>query len=218
VRVLLVEDEVRIIQEVREYLVRAGYVVETCTDGEEGWFRGETEDFDAIILDLGLPKLDGLSVMKRLRRAGVSTPILCLTARGSWMERVEGIDAGADDYLPKPFHPEELLARLGAIMRRSERHPSHVLEAGTISIDTRRMSVMMQGAPVELSPLEYRLLRYLVHNKGRIVSQVEIEEHIYSSEQEPDSNAIEALVKRIRRKIGADTIVTRRGYGYLVEG
>ena len=216
-RVLLVEDEVRIVDEVREQLARAGYVVEACHDGEEGWFRGETEEFDAIILDLGLPRLDGLSVMKRLRRAGIRTPILCLTARGSWMERVEGIDAGADDYLPKPFHVEELLARLNAIMRRSERHPSHVLEAGPISIDTRRMTVTMQGGTIELSPLEFRLLRYLVHNKGRIVSQVEIEEHIYASDQEPDSNAIEALVKRIRRKIGPDTIQTRRGYGYLVE-
>ncbi|MHB2165366.1 response regulator transcription factor [Alsobacter sp. R-9] len=218
-RILLIEDETRIVAELSDCLSRAGYVVETASDGEEGWFRGETEEFDAIVLDLGLPKLDGISVARRLRRAGVPTPILMLTARGSWMERVEGIDAGADDYLPKPFHAEELMARLGAILRRSAaRHPSHVLEAGAIRVDTRRMSVTLDGNGVELSPLEYRLLRYLVHNKGRMVSQVELEEHIYSSEQEPDSNAIEALVKRIRRKIGAEAIVTRRGYGYIVEG
>ncbi len=216
-RVLLVEDEARIVAEVCECLQRAGYVVETAADGEDGWFRGETEEFDAIVLDLGLPKLDGLSVARRLRRAGVATPILMLTARGSWMERVEGIDAGADDYLPKPFHAEELLARVGAILRRSARHPSHVLEAGPIRVDTRRMAVTLEGATVELSPLEYRLLRYLVHNKGRMVSQVELEEHIYASEQEPDSNAVEALIKRIRRKIGPDAIQTRRGYGYIVE-
>jgi DNA-binding response OmpR family regulator len=216
-RVLLVEDEPGIVAEVSECLGRAGYVVETAGDGEDGWFRGETEDFDAIVLDLGLPKLDGLSVARRLRRAGVATPILMLTARGSWMERVEGIDAGADDYLPKPFHVEELLARVGAIMRRSARHPSHVLEAGAIRVDTRRMSVTLEGVTVELSPLEYRLLRYLVHNKGRMVSQTELEEHIYASEQEPDSNAVEALIKRIRRKIGGEAIQTRRGYGYIVE-
>ncbi|MCZ8097904.1 MAG: response regulator transcription factor [Alsobacter sp.] len=216
-RVLLVEDEPGIVAEVSECLGRAGYVVETSGDGEDGWFRGETEDFDAIVLDLGLPKLDGLSVARRLRRAGVATPILMLTARGSWMERVEGIDAGADDYLPKPFHVEELLARVGAIMRRSARHPSHVLEAGAIRVDTRRMSVTLEGVTVELSPLEYRLLRYLVHNKGRMVSQTELEEHIYASEQEPDSNAVEALIKRIRRKIGGEAIQTRRGYGYIVE-
>jgi two-component system OmpR family response regulator len=216
-RVLLVEDEPGIVAEVSECLGRAGYVVETSGDGEDGWFRGETEDFDAIVLDLGLPKLDGLSVARRLRRAGVATPILMLTARGSWMERVEGIDAGADDYLPKPFHVEELVARVGAIMRRSARHPSHVLEAGAIRVDTRRMSVTVQSVTVELSPLEYRLLRYLVHNKGRMVSQTELEEHIYASEQEPDSNAVEALIKRIRRKIGGEAIQTRRGYGYIVE-
>ena len=216
-RVLLVEDEAGIVAEVSDCLQRAGYVVETAGDGEDGWFRGETEEFDAIVLDLGLPKLDGLSVARRLRRAGVATPILMLTARGSWMERVEGIDAGADDYLPKPFHAEELVARVGAIMRRSARHPSHVLEAGAIRVDTRRMAVMLDGAPVELSPLEYRLLRYLVHNKGRMISQVELEEHIYSSEHEPDSNAVEALIKRLRRKIGPDAIQTRRGYGYIVE-
>jgi DNA-binding response OmpR family regulator len=216
-RVLLVEDEPGIVAEVSECLGRAGYVVETSGDGEDGWFRGETEDFDAIVLDLGLPKLDGLSVARRLRRAGVATPILMLTARDSWMERVEGIDAGADDYLPKPFHVEELVARVGAIMRRSARHPSHVLEAGAIRVDTRRMSVTVQSVTVELSPLEYRLLRYLVHNKGRMVSQTELEEHIYASEQEPDSNAVEALIKRIRRKIGGEAIQTRRGYGYIVE-
>ena len=217
-RVLVVEDEARIADDLVAGLTRAGYVAELSRDGEDAWFRGETEDFDAIVLDLGLPKLDGISVVKKLRAAKIATPILILTARGSWSERVEGIDAGADDYLPKPFHFEELLARLGAITRRSGGEATPVLEAADIRIDTRRLSVTAGGRTIDLTPLEFRALRYLVHHKGRVVSQGELGEHVYASEAEPDSNALEVLVGRLRRKLGAAAITTRRGYGYVVDG
>ena len=215
-QVLVAEDEERIAGDVAQALVRAGYVVEVTGDGEEGWFRAETEDYEAIVLDLGLPRLDGISIVKKLRAADIATPILILTARGSWMERVEGIDAGADDYLPKPFHDEELLARLGAIIRRSAGHTSPVVEAGPLRIDTRRSSVTLAGKPITLSSLEYRALRYLLHNKGRPVSQSELAEHVYGAESEPDSNALEVLVGRLRKKIGPEFIATRRGYGYFI--
>ncbi|MGO4872048.1 MAG: response regulator transcription factor [Roseiarcus sp.] len=216
-RVLVVEDEPRIAEGLVTGLTRAGYVVETARDGEEAWFKGETEDYDAIVLDLGLPKLDGLSVLRKLRAANIATPILVLTARGSWSERVEGIDAGADDYLPKPFQFEELLARLGAIMRRRAGQLTPILTVADLNIDTRRMSVTVGGRAVDLSPLEFRALRYLVHNQGRVVSQVELGEHVYSSEGEPDSNALEVLVGRLRKKLGVAAITTRRGYGYIVD-
>jgi DNA-binding response OmpR family regulator len=185
-------------------------------DGEEGWLRAETEDYEAIVLDLGLPQLDGISVVKKLRAAGVATPILILTARGSWMERVDGIDAGADDYLPKPFHHEELLARLAAIIRRSAGHSSPVVEAGRLRLDARRAVVTLDGGPVTLTALEFRALRYLLHNRGRPVPQGELAEHVYGAEAEPDSNALEVLIGRLRKKVGSDLIETRRGYGYVV--
>ena len=166
-RVLVVEDEKSIAAEIAATLASAGYVADVVRDGEEAWFRAETEDYDAIVLDLGLPRLDGMSVLKKLRTAEILTPVLILTARGSWMERVEGIDAGADDYLPKPFHHEELLARLGAIIRRSGGQASPIVESGPLRVDTRRATVTRDGKPVSLSSLEYRALRYLLHNKGR---------------------------------------------------
>ena len=215
-RVLVIEDEKTIAAEIAATLTNARYVVDVVYDGEEGWFRAETEDYEAIVLDLGLPRLDGISIVKKLRAADIATPILILTARGSWMERVEGIDAGADDYLPKPFHDEELLARLGAIIRRSAGHTSPVVEAGPLRIDTRRSSVTLAGKPITLSSLEYRALRYLLHNKGRPVSQSELAEHVYGAESEPDSNALEVLVGRLRKKIGPEFIATRRGYGYFI--
>ncbi|MFO1151906.1 MAG: response regulator transcription factor [Alsobacter sp.] len=217
-RVLIVEDDRQIAAEVAHALEGAGYVAEVSHDGEDAWFRAETQAFDAIVLDLGLPQLDGLSVLKRLRAADVSTPVLILTARGSWMERVDGIDAGADDYLTKPFHTEELLARLGAVLRRLAGRDTPVLKAGQITIDTRRMRVVVDGKPVPLSPLEYRLLRYLVHNSNRMVSKAELAEHVYSDDTEPDSNTLEVVVGRIRRKMGADLVRTQRGFGYIVEG
>jgi two-component system, OmpR family, response regulator len=216
-RVLVVEDEPSIAEDIAAALTRAGYVVDSTNDGEDAWFRGETEDYDGIVLDLGLPRLDGLSVLKRLRGAGVQTPILILTARGAWMERVAGIDAGADDYLGKPFHTEELIARIGAILRRSGGHATPVLRAGALAIDTRRMLAHLDGRELALTPLEFRALRYLVHHKSRVVSQGELSEHVYAQETEPDSNAIEVLIGRLRRKLGTELITTRRGYGYLVD-
>ena len=215
-RVLVVEDEKSIAAEIAATLVSAGYVADVVRDGEEAWFRAETEDYDAIVLDLGLPRLDGMSVLKKLRTAEILTPILILTARGSWMERVEGIDAGADDYLPKPFHHEELLARLGAIIRRSGGQASPIVESGPLRVDTRRATVTRDGKPVSLSSLEYRALRYLLHNKGRPVSQGDLAEHVYGAEAEPDSNALEVLIGRLRKKVGPELIATRRGYGYLI--
>ena len=217
-RLLVVEDEPAIAEDIATALARAGYVADMVHDGEQAWFRAETEDYDAIILDLGLPRLDGLSVLRRLRGAGVVTPVLILTARASWTERVAGIDAGADDYLGKPFHSEELLARIGAILRRAAGHATPVLEAGKLSMDTRRMLAHLDGRQLGLTPLEFRALRYLVHHKSRVVSQGELAGHVYAQEEEPDSNAIEVLIGRLRRKLGTEIITTRRGYGYLVEG
>jgi two-component system OmpR family response regulator len=215
-RVLLVEDEPAIARDIQHALVDTGYVVDIVRDGEEGWFRASTEDYDALILDLGLPKLDGLSVVRRLREGISTVPILVLTARGSWLQRVEGIDAGADDYLTKPFEMEELLARLAALLRRVGRHVTPLIEVGALRIDTRRLRVMLNGRAIELSPLEFRLLRYLAHNRDRVVAQSELVEHVYGSD-EPESNAVEALVARLRRKIGSETIGTRRGHGYIME-
>ncbi|MEJ1158355.1 response regulator transcription factor [Prosthecomicrobium sp. N25] len=215
-RILLVEDDPRLSADIGRTLETAGNLVEAVSDGEEAWYRGETEDYDAIVLDLGLPKLDGLSVLKRLREAGRKTPVLILTARGSWPERVEGIDAGADDYLPKPFRTEELLARLRAIVRRASGQASSVMRIGGLVLDERQMRVMRNGVPIALTPLEYRLFSHLARNRGRVVSQHELTEHVYSQDWERESNAIEVLVGRIRRKIGNDAIETRRGFGYIV--
>ncbi|HZT26493.1 MAG TPA: response regulator transcription factor [Pseudolabrys sp.] len=215
-RVLLVEDDRRIAADVAQALKAAGYVVETVQDGEEAWFRGDTEDYGAIVLDLGLPGMDGLAVLKRWRASGRHMPVLILTARGSWAERVDGIDAGADDYLPKPFRIEELLARLRSIVRRSAGHSSPVVTAGDITLDERQMRVSVRGVPVTLSPLEYRLVAYLLRHRGRVVSQHELDENVYGHGEEHDSNALEVLIGRVRKKLGSDLIETRRGFGYIV--
>lgn len=215
-RVLLVEDDRRIASDVARALEAAGYVPETVSDGEEAWFRGDTEDYGAIILDLGLPKMDGLSVLKRWRANGRSTPVLILTARGSWAERVDGIDAGADDYLPKPFRIEELLSRLRAIVRRSAGQASSVVTIGDISLDERQMKVSVRGVPVALSPLEYRVVAYLLLHRGRVVSHQELDENVYGNDEGHDSNALEVLIGRVRKKLGAELIETRRGFGYIV--
>jgi two-component system, OmpR family, response regulator len=215
-RVLLVEDDVRIAADVARTLQAAGYLVETTGDGEEAWFRGDTEDYGAVVLDLGLPGMDGLSVLKRWRAGGREMPVLILTARGSWAERVDGIDAGADDYLPKPFRNEELLARLRAIVRRSSGHASSVLMAGDLALDERQMKVSLRGVPVALSQLEYRLVAYLLHQRGRVVPQHELEENVYGLGSQHDSNALEVLVRRVRKKLGTDIIETRRGFGYTI--
>ena len=215
-RVLVVEDDRRIAADLVRALEAAGHVVEVARDGEDAWFLGDTEDYAAIILDLGLPGMDGLAVLKRWRQNDRATPVLILTARGSWAERVDGIDAGADDYLPKPFRMEELLARLRSIVRRSAGQASSVVRAGDITLDERQMKVSVRGIPVTLSPLEYRLAAYLLLHCGRVVSQQELSENIYGQDDAHDSNAIEVLVGRVRKKLGSDLIETRRGFGYLV--
>ena len=217
-RILVVEDDSRIAADLERALTAAGFVVEIAGDGEDAWFRGDTEDYAAIVLDLGLPSMDGLTVLKRWRNAKRNMPVLALTARGSWMERVEGIDAGADDYLPKPFRMEELIARLRSLVRRARGHASSIIEAGDLALDERRMRVSVAGVPIDLAPLEYRAVAYLLHNQNRVVTQSELNEHIHGSDDANDSNAIEALIARIRRKIGSDVIKTRRGYGYYIEG
>jgi len=214
-RILLVEDDDRIASDVARALKDAGYMVERATNGEDASFLAETENFAAVILDLGLPKQDGLTVLKDWRTQGLHVPVLILTARGSWSERVEGIDAGADDYLAKPFQIEELLARLRAILRRAAGRGSSVVTAGRVMLDERDMSIKVDGASIELSALEYRLVAYLMHRRGEVVTQSELVEQIYGSDHQ-SSNAIEVLVARIRKKIGSEVIETRRGFGYIV--
>ena len=215
-KILVVEDEPRIAADISAAFKAAGMAVDLVTDGEEAWFRGDTENYDAAVLDLGLPKLDGLTVLKRWRAGGRRFPVLVLTARGVWTERVEGINAGADDYLPKPFEMEELVARLRALLRRSTGQAAPVLTAGSLSLDTRQMQISLRGIPIALSPLEYRLLAFLMHHAGRVVPPTELAEHLYDSGNDRDPNAIEVIVARLRRKLGSEAIETRRGFGYLV--
>jgi len=214
-RVLLVEDDDKLAGDVARALERAGYVVQRARDGESAGFLGDTEDFAAVVLDLGLPRMDGLSVLKRWRRDGRKLPVLVLSARGSWTERVEGIDAGADDYLPKPFQIEELLARLRSVIRRSAGRPSSVATVGGLTLDERAKKVTLDGAPVELSPMEYRLLAYLMLRRGEVVTQQELVENVYGDDEQA-TNAVEVLVGRLRRKVGARWIETRRGFGYML--
>ena len=215
-RVLLVEDDPQIARSVSEALGAAGWTVDHTADGADAWFRGDTEDYAAVVLDLGLPGLDGLTILRRWRKSGRLMPVLILSARGSWSERVEGIDLGADDYIAKPFAVEELLARLRALVRRASGHATSVLEIGDVALDQRRMSVSVAGKPVALSPLEFRLLSYLMHNAGRVVPQAELGEQIHGDHGDRGSNAIEVIVGRIRRKLGVHIIETRRGFGYVV--
>lgn len=215
-RVLVVEDDQRIASDVSRTLEASGYVVQTVANGEDAWFLGDTEDYGAVVLDLGLPGMDGLAVLKRWRTNGRHMPVLILTARGSWAERVDGIDAGADDYLPKPFRMEELLARLRSIVRRSAGYGSSLITAGEITLDERQMKVTRRGVPITLSPLEYRLVAHLLRNRGRVVSPHELDENVYGHGEEHDSNTLEVLVGRVRKKLGADAIETRRGFGYLM--
>ncbi|UTD29383.1 response regulator transcription factor [Bradyrhizobium sp. WD16] len=215
-RLLLVEDDRRIAIDVRQALEAAGYIVDVVGDGEKAWFLGDTEDYGAVVLDLGLPGMDGLAVLKRWRANGREMPVLIVSARGSWIERVDGIDAGADDYLPKPFRIEELLARLRSIVRRSSGHASSQVSVGDITLDIRQMKVFRRGVPVTLSPLEFRLASYLLLRRGRVVSQQELSENLYGQDDAHESNAVEVLVGRVRKKLGNGLIETRRGFGYLV--
>jgi DNA-binding response OmpR family regulator len=216
-RVLVVEDEVAVADSVRMRLERSGFVVDVARDGEDGWFAGDTEDFSAVILDLGLPTMDGLTILKRWRKEGRSMPVIVLTARGSWKERVEGIDAGADDYLPKPFQLEELIARLHAVMRRTAGQASNVMTIGPVTVDSRRKVVTVEGASVDLTPLEFRLLSCLAFRSGAVVSAVDLLDHLYGQNHDKEVNVLEVLLGRLRRKIGAEVIGTRRGQGYYLK-
>lgn len=215
-RILIVEDEINIAHGLRDVLKASGFVPELAHDGEEGWFKGSTEEYAAVILDIGLPKLDGLSVLRNWRREGRAMPVLLLTAKGSWPERVDGIDSGADDYLVKPFHMEELMARLRALLRRSSEQNSTVMTCGGLSLDTRQMSVSVDSIPVKVTPLEFRLLSFLLHQVGQVATQEALATAIYFQDQEPDSNSIEVLVGRLRRKLKSDVLRTKRGFGYYL--
>ena len=216
-RILLAEDDERIARELSAALVAAGYLVEVERQGSEVQFKGDTEDFAAIVLDLGLPGLDGLSILKRWRADGRRMPVLILSARGTWAERVEGIDAGADDYLPKPFRTEEVLARLRSIVRRSAGQSAPVISIGSLVLDPRHVRVTRDGMPLNLTPQEYRLLSYLMHHAGRVVPHTELLEQLYAGDETRDVNVIEVLVGRVRRKVGFEVIETRRGFGYIVD-
>ncbi|GAB3515865.1 response regulator transcription factor [Pseudoxanthomonas daejeonensis] len=216
-RCLVVEDEPDIRADLARALESAGFSVDAVGDGESAWFQGDVEDYDAVILDLGLPRLDGLSVLRRWRGAGRAFPVIVVSARGDWTEKVEGIEAGADDYLAKPFQMGELVARVRGLVRRGAGKLSHTVVAGRLRLDTVRMSATFDGAPVRISPLEFRLLDHLAHQSGRAVSAGELAEHLYGVDGSGDANAIEAIVARLRRKFGNDLIRTRRGFGYLLE-
>lgn len=215
-RVLIAEDDSRIAETLAASLSKAGFGVERESDGEVAWFRGDTEPFDAIVLDLGLPQIDGLTILKRWRNAGRLTPVLILTARGQWEERVDGIEAGADDYVVKPFHVQEIVARLRALVRRANGLATSRIPFGKYVLDLRTMEVTQDGVPMDLTPQEFKLISYLVHRRGQVISQLEITEHIYNQDYERDSNAVEVLVARVRKRLGADVIKTRRGFGYAL--
>ena len=216
-RILIVEDEPEVAAHIERIVNNAGYLGELAGDGEDAWFLGDTEDYAAVILDLGLPKIDGISVLKRWRENDRQMPVIVLTARGSWKERVEGINAGADDYLGKPFQPEELIARLRSVLRRSAGQNSPELTAGPLTMDTRTMQVSVEGVPVTLSPLEYRALNTLMHHKGEVVPSAELYEHVFGT-GEPTSNKLEALMARLRKRLKVPVIETRRGIGYIIPG
>ena len=213
-RVLLVEDEPTLRAQLRAGLADAGYAVDDVGNGGDAHHLGANEPFDAVVLDLGLPVLDGLSVLKRWREAGRTMPVLILTARDSWHEKVAGIDAGADDYLAKPFHMEELLARVRALIRRAQGLASPLLQCGVIALDTRSGRVTLDGQPVNLTSHEFRLLAYLMHRPGSVVSRTELTEHLYAQDFDRDSNTIEVFIGRLRRKLPPQTIETVRGMGY----
>jgi two-component system, OmpR family, response regulator len=216
-RALIVEDEQKIAEDVVTSLTAAGFTVDVCSDGEQAWFLGDTEDFDVVVLDLGLPRLDGLTVLRRWREDGRDMPVIVLTAREGWSARVEGINHGADDYLTKPFQMEELIARIRAVVRRTLGHSGPTLKSGKISLDTTQMRISIDGRLVPLTPLEYRLISYLLHHKGRIVAGGELRDHLYGSDDNREANAVEALIVRVRRKLGPDSIETRRGIGYRIK-
>lgn len=215
-RLLIVEDDPDVGDDLVRSLGDAGFVAELATQGDDAWFLGDTEDYAAVVLDLGLPRLDGLSVLRRWRGAGRNFPVLVLTARGEWTEKVEGIEAGADDYLAKPFAMPELIARIRALLRRAAGHGTARMTLGRLTLDTGRMEALIDDRPIRLSPLEYRFIEFLGHRPDKVASAQTIAEHLYGVADGGDTNAIEALVTRLRRKIGPDIVQTRRGLGYLL--
>jgi two-component system, OmpR family, response regulator len=215
-RILVVEDDADLNRQIVSALGDAGYVVDKALDGEEGHYLGETEPYDAVILDLGLPVLDGVSVLEKWRRAGKKMPVLILTARDRWSDKVAGFDAGADDYVTKPFHMEEVLARIRALVRRTAGHATSEIECGPVQLDTKGARVTVNGMPIKLTSLEFRLLAYLMHHKGKVVSRTELVEHLYDQDFDRDSNTVEVFVGRLRKKLGVDVLHTIRGMGYCI--
>jgi two-component system OmpR family response regulator len=213
---LVVEDDPDLNRQLSKALAEAGYAVDSSGDGEDGHFLGDSEPYDAIVLDLGLPKRDGISVLEQWRRDGRKMPVLILTARDRWSEKVAGMDAGADDYLTKPFNMEELLARIRALLRRSAGHASNEIECGPLRLDTKLARVTHDGMPIKLTSHEYRLVAYLMHHQGRVVSRTELVEHLYDQDFDRDSNTIEVFIGRLRKKIPTDMIRTVRGLGYCL--
>jgi len=215
-RVLIVEDNTDLSRQVKSTLTHEHFVVDVAGDGVEGLFLAETEPYDAVILDLGLPKLDGLSVLKQLRSSENEVPVLILTSRDTWREKVTGLRAGADDYLSKPFEFEELLARLEALIRRASGHPNPILTCCNVVLDTNGARVTMDGNPIDLTALEYRTLEYLMQHPDKVISKTELTEHIYDQDFDRDSNVIEVLINRLRGKLSTELIQTRRGLGYQI--
>jgi len=213
-RVLVVEDDNQVMQQMVGALSNHGYAVDAAEDGSKAWFLGDTEEYDAVVLDLGLPELDGLSVLNRWRQAGNRVPVLVLTARDTWRDKVRGLRTGADDYMAKPFEMEEMLARVEALIRRSAGHASPVIESGPLSLDPATRQVTLNGDRLELTTLEYRMLAYMIHHEGVVLSKSVLIEHIYGQDFDRDSNVIEVLINRLRKKVGADFIKTHRGQGY----
>ena len=215
-RILVVEDDTNLNRQIKDALTEGGYAVDVAFDGEEGHFLGDTEPYDAVVLDIGLPQMDGLSVLEEWRRAGKSMPVLLLTARDRWSDKVQGIDAGADDYVAKPFHMEEILARIRALVRRAAGHASNEITAGTVRLDVKAGKVTVDGQAVKLTSHELRLLSYLMHHKGKVVSRTELTEHLYDQDFDRDSNTIEVFVGRLRKKLPEECIQTVRGLGYQI--
>lgn len=215
-RALVVEDDPDVGPDVARALTDAGFNVDLAQDGEEAWFKGGVENYAVAVLDLGLPKLDGLSVLRRWRGENRAFPVLVLSARGDWTEKVEGIEAGADDYLAKPFQMGELVARVRGLVRRAAGRLTPTITIGRLKLETVRMSATLDGRALRLSPLEFRFLDLLAHNPGRALSAGEIAEHLYGATHLDDTNAIEALLVRLRRKVGPAVVLTRRGFGYLL--
>jgi len=215
-RILVVEDDANLNRQLKEALTESGYAVDVAFDGEEGHFLGETEPYDAVVLDIGLPQMDGLSVLESWRRQGKTMPVLLLTARDRWSDKVQGIDSGADDYVAKPFHMEEVLARVRALVRRAAGHASNEIVAGVVRLDVRSGKVTVDGQSIKLTSHELRLLSYLMHHKGKVISRTELTEHLYDQDFDRDSNTIEVFVGRLRKKLPEECIQTVRGLGYQI--